>query len=599
MVSIESHTFLCTIAAIHVERKPALKTARRHNICNSRRSSRYLIPLLLAVALPAMAQTPPDAGGLQRETERSARPPTAPAAPPAIAAPMPAEKKGVQVTVKRFVVEGATLIPAAELAALLADRIGQTQTLAELEHAAQRIAEHYRRHGWFVRAYLPAQDVTDGIVRIQVVEGRFGGSRLDETPGATRADAAFVQRMVTGTLTVGEPLPAGAIEQGLLRANDLPGIRATGILEAGEQAGETRLLLKVEDTPFITGDLGASNYGSKATGRAQGIGGIALNNLTGFGDRLSLRGLAAEDLASVAVNYSLPLGTDGWRLGAHASSLHYRLGDRFRALDADGDASTWGATLSWAWLRTQQRNLAFSARAERRDYADDMLDAALRRHRVEALTLSADGDFVDGLGGGAHTTGSLQLVSGRLDLRRVDADIALDQAGPKSEGRYTKLALRLARNQTLGRSLSLQATLSGQLADRNLGSSEKFSLGGPYGVRAYPINEAAGDHGWLLNLELRRELGHGFVASLFYDVGQVRLHHDTWAGWQGGGDTPNRYTLDGAGLGLSWSGSGGWLVTAAVAAPLGSNPGRDARNDNNDGSDHRAVRGWLSLNKFF
>ncbi|KYC29534.1 hypothetical protein ACY05_00460 [Sterolibacterium denitrificans] len=559
----------------------------------------FLILACCASLAHAQAVVPPDAGSLQRQIEAASQPPAVPATAPQIATPMPEAQKGAQVSVQGFSITGNSLIASDELLALLQDRIGQTLTLAELEHAAQRIAEHYRQRGWFVRAYLPAQDITDGHIRIHIVEGRFDGVRLQTPVSTLRANADFVQRIVGNDLISGEPLAAARLERGLLLANDLPGIRATGILEAGEQPGTTALALSVADTPFVTGDLGLNNHGIKATGRAQLSGGLALNNLGGNGDRLSLRGLLARDIASAALNYSLPLGSNGWRLGLNASHLDYKLGKQYKPLNADGKANSYGATLSWAVLRSSRKNLTLSGRIERRDYQDDMLNAPLRRQRIDAFSLGLEGDLIDRFGGGAYNSGSLQLTHGRLDLRGLAGDIALDQAGPRAQGGYSKLTLRLARNQTLDQHWSLQINLAGQYADRNLASSEKFSLGGPYGIRAYPVNEAMGDHGLLATLELRRLIAQGLTASAFIDSGRIQLHHRTWPGWQGGGSTPNHYSLTGAGFGLTWSAPGNWYLSAAIAKPLGSNPGRDLNDANNDGSHHRSTRGWLTLHKFF
>lgn len=558
--------------------------------------------LVLLTPFPVLAQSPPDAGALQREIEQAIQPPALRTpAPPVLSPPMAEQDKAVRVTVRGFVIEGAALIPNQELTDLLADQVGQSLTLAELEGAAQRLAEYYRQRGWYVRVYLPAQDATEGLIRIQVVEGHYGGSRLDGQP--TRANAGFVEKMVTHGQTPGAPLSAADLERGLLLASDLPGLKATGILEPGEKRGDTRLLLKVEDTPLFTGDLGANNHGVKSTGTGLAVAGAALNNLSGIGDRLAFRGLTAEDVHSGLLQYSLPLGVDGWRLGAHASALRYRLGGEFANLDAEGDAQAYGTTLTWQQMRSLEKNLTFTTRLEHRRYNDDALDAPLRRHRVDAAVLGMNGDFQDSLAGGGFTWGRLQLTSGNLDIQDVAGDLAVDQAGPKRDGGYNKLDLQLDRSQHLAPGWSIHAAFSAQLTDTNLGSSEKFVLGGPNGVRAYPINEASGDEGWLLNLELQRDLttllGLGWQANAFVDTGRIRLNKDTWPGWEGGGDAPNRYSLSGVGVGLDWNRPGGWIFSSTMALPLGNNPGRTATDRNNDGTNPDAARFWLSLTKFF
>lgn len=558
---------------------------------------RFALAALVFAFPAAHAQTPPDAGALQRETERSLqapRPAERPLAAPA-ARPMDEDAKAARIAVKRLVIDGANLVPVAELEALLADLPGQSLTLAELERAAQRIAEHYRARGWFVRVYLPAQDVTDGTVRIQVLEGRYEGSRLEDAGG--RADGEFVRNVVTRRLKEGEPLSAADLERGLLLANDLPGIAAAGLLEAGETPGGTRLALRTEDTPFVTGDVGVDNHGIRSTGRGQVVGGVALNNLAGIGDRLGLRALAAEDVYSARLGYSLPLGSDGWRLGTHFSTLNYELGGRYRALDAEGRARTAGLDLSWAWVRQSDRNLSLGTAYEWRRYEDDVLSAPLRRHRVHAFTLALSGDQRDSFHGGGITWGGVQITLGRLDIRDPAADRAADAVGPRADGDYSKLGVQLNRLQALGISgWRVQAMLSGQWADGNLGSSEKFTLGGPHRVRAYPVNEASGDAGVLMKLELQRELGHGWQAMAFYDIGRIRQHRDTWTGWQGGSRQPNIYSLSGAGLGVSWN-RASWQLAASAAVPVDGNPGKDANGRNNDGTRPSSASFWLALGR--
>lgn len=250
-------------------------------------------------------------------------------------------------------------------------------------------------------------------------------------------------------------------------------------------------------------------------------------------------------------------------------------------------------------MRQSDRNLNLGAAYEWRRYEDDVLSAPLRRHRVHAFTLALSGDQRDSFHGGGITWGGVQLTLGRLDIRDPAADRAADAAGPRADGDYSKLGFQLNRLQALGVSgWRVQAMLSGQWADGNLGSSEKFTLGGPNRVRAYPVNEATGDAGVLMKLELQRELGHGWQAMAFYDTGHIRQHRDTWAGWRGGSRQPNSYSLSGAGLGVSWN-RAGWQLAASAAVPVDGNPGKDANDRNNDGTRPSAASFWLALGRVF
>lgn len=558
--------------------------------------------LLCLLAEPALAQSIPDAGSLLRETERSLEAPRAaePQRPAAVAAPAPADENAARVEVQQISIEGATLLALEELQALVQELVGRSVTLAELERAAQRVAQYYRERGWYVRVFLPPQDVTDGHIRIQVLEGRYGASQLGTQTG-DRANAEYVRQVVTSRLQPGEALSAAALERGLMLANDLPGIEAQGLLQAGQSQGHSDLQVLVHDTPLVTGDAGLNNFGSRSTGRAQAVGGLALNNLSGQGNQLALRLLASEGVRSALARYSLPLGHDGLRLAAHASLLRYALGGGFSRLEAEGQARSAGLALSYLLVRQGERNLTLSLGYEHRRYRDDALSQALRRNAIDAVTLGLNGDLRDGLGGGGVTWGGAYLSQGTLDIEDIAGSRAQDAAGPRSEGRYTKLALQLGRVQWLGAGWQMQAALSGQLANGNLASSERMSLGGPSQVRAYPINEAEGDNGVLLKLELQRELASGWQALAFYDAGRIRQHQRPWPGWDGGSRLANSYNLAGAGLDLNWRGTGslrGWQLATSVAKPIGSNPGT-AQGRNSDGSREKSVRGWIHLHRSF
>ncbi|VUZ23093.1 Heme/hemopexin transporter protein HuxB, partial [uncultured Comamonas sp.] len=511
------------------------------------------------------------------------------------ARPMAQDAKATRVTVRSIAIEGASLIAVEELDALVAPAIGQSLTLAELEHTAQQIAQHYRQQGWYARVYLPQQDVTDGNVRIQVLEGRFGGASV-QTNG-TRANAAAVQDLITHRLQAGTPLSSAALERGLLLANDLPGIAATGTLQAGQTQGDTQVAIHIQDSAFITGDAGINNHGIKSTGRIQATGGIALNNINGSGDQLALRLLIAQDVRSAVARYSLPVGHSGLRIAAHASTLDYQLGGQYQTLDAEGKAHSAGLSATYPLMRQANRNLNLSAGYEHRRYNDDMLDQALRRHRIDALTLGLSGDIRDSLGAGGITWGGLQLTSGSLNIRNIAGDKTADAATAKTHGSYTKLAWNLSRLQALAATWQIQAGISGQWANGNLASSERMTLGGPNQVRAYPVNEASGDQGLLLKLELQKNLPHGWQAIAFYDAGQIQQHKTTWANWNAGSRQPNRYTLQGAGLGLNWR-NADWQMTASIAAPIGHNRGA-TNGRNNDDSQANKPRGWISVTRLF
>ena len=543
----------------------------------------------------------PNAGTLQRQLRQGVpdivpqRPPAAPALPEA------APEAGPRLLVKGFVIEGATLIAASELEALLKDRTGTEQSLRDLREAAQTVADAYRKRGYFARAFLPAQEVDDGIVRIRVVEGRFGRIIRDKD-GLTRADGAFVEEVVGARLTPGEPYSLAALERGLLLANDLPGIRADGTLKAGTAPGTSDLGLEIRDTPLLTASLGADNAGTRATGLVRGNAALSVNNATGYGDRLTAQAIRSARLSYGQAGWSVPLGSDGWRAGVTASALRYRLGGSFKDVDGHGVALTQGADLSYPLIRSADETLRAHVAYEHGRYDDDLLGDALHRKRVNKGSVGLVGDRSDGWGGGGLTSYQIMVTAGTLDLSRLAGDAALDAASANTAGGFAKLSLDLQRDQALGTDLFLRGRLSGQWAGGNLDSSEQFALGGPGGVRAYPVNEGSGDSGFVANLELHRPITEGWAAGLdlfgFVDAGLIRQHAHAWKGWNAGGDAPNVYPLFGAGLGASYALASNLAASLTAAVPFGPNRGSDVSGHNQDGS-KTGPWVWLSVTKTF
>lgn len=568
-------------------------------------STNYLFSLVLVCA-SAHAQTAPDAGQLQRQIEQNLGTPAA-SKPPAAASPIPKiDHSGPRITVRHFAISGASLIPSEELAAQLAPYVGQSLTLGELDAATQNLVSYYRELGWYVRVILPPQDTSAGTVNVLIIEGRFGSMlTLPSESGATRrANVQSVEKLVGHRLHAGQPYSQDDLERGLLLANDLPGIRADGILQAGSENASSDLALRVEDTALFSGQVGLNNGGSRFTGREQANAQLALNSPSGYGDQLALSAVASERLGYAALGYSLPLGNDGLRATLATTYLRYRLGEDFAALDARGNARTYSLGLSYPLYRSVGFSLWLGLDLTNGRYRDDSLGMPLRDRKVDGVALSLSGNANDDWGGGGFSQWRFVLGQSKVTLK-LAADAALDAIGPQTAGNSTRLGYEIRRDQLLPAPLApfyLRARLSGQQASGNLDSSQKFSLGGPYGVRGFPGDDGLGDSGMVLQLELHRPLSigsvNGFDAFFFVDGGLIRQHQNTWAGWDTRRSGNNDYSLAATGLGLGWQGKGGLTLNAILARPLGNNPGSGINDRNQDGT-RVATRFWLTLNQPF
>jgi hemolysin activation/secretion protein len=552
--------------------------------------NRTLLALALLGLCPgAFAQQPPTAGALQVPP-----PPLAPRREPQIrieqrAATPAAPANAVRIVVNTLRVEGATLYPEAEMLALTGFRAGSELSLPELQAMASRITEFYRAKGYFVaQAYLPAQDIRDGAVTIAVSEGRLGSVQLRNQ--STLSDP--VAQAALAGLKPGDVVASGPIESRLLLLSDLPGVTTRSTLVPGASAGTSDLLVDVTPGQRFSGSVDADNAGNRFTGAYRVGATLDFNEPLGLGDVASLRLLTSgEGLKYARISYQMQAGRG--QVGVAYSMLDYRLGKEFESLGAHGSAQIASVFGRYPILRTRSDSIYLQLALDAKQFADrvDAIPSATDRN-ARVLMASVFGDHRDGAFGGGVNSYALTLATGQLDIE-TPAARAQDALTARTNGHFDKLSLNAMRLQRLGDSpFSLYAGISGQLASKNLDVSEKMSLGGMSGVRAYPEGEAYADEGYLLTVEGRMDLpplpqsvpGRMQLVA-FADSGHVTIDHTPWAG----GD--NRRTLSGAGVGVNWGDPGNFLVRAYYARKIGSESATSAPD--------RSGRFWVQLVKYF
>ena len=561
---------------------------------------KHPIAATIALALFASsiaAQTAPDAGSLLREAEKQAPrlPQPAPQAMPQV--PLAPDASSLRVQVKAFRISGNTLIAEPELQAALAPWVGKESTFAELQQAANAVAEAYRRHGWFARPQLPAQDLADGVVRINIIEGRLGAVRIEDGGQTLRLDRSVVSQTMTARQQPGDPLNLDALERGNAILNDTPGFAVATVLSAGSDTGETDAIVKVQDKPLLAATAQLDNQGARSTGADKLTFNVSLDNPGGAGDQISANGNASEGSRYLRLGYSRPFGREGLRAGINASAMRYQLlGEDFAALNSQGDAKTLGLTASYPLLRSGSRNMSLAGAIDRKDYYNEANQISTSEKRIHTALLALNGDLLDDLGKGGMTLWGVNLSAGQVDLSANATNESADQAGPGTAGGYQKLGYSLARLQRVSDQSTLWLSFSGQRASKNLDSSEKFSLGGPQGVRAYPLMEGSGDDGWLATLEARYNLTPDLQLSVFYDHGSVTQSHN--ADYTGA-PLVNQASLKGAGLGLSWSQPGSFTLRAVWARRIGDNSLASASTGADGDGSLKPNRFWLSAVVYF
>lgn len=468
-------------------------------------------------------------------------------------------ENGKKIRVENIRVTGQNVLSSAELAAIYQDKLQQELTLTELNQIAMKITNHFKERGYLVaQAYLPPQEINQGSVEIAVLIGQYGEIILKNHSSVS--DRAIKQQLAA--LRPGANINNKDLERAILLAGDLTGITAKVTLTPGKQTGVADCIVETTNQAGnIHGSISVNNWGNRFIGSVQSMSNYHVMNPSRSGDDLSLNVTSAgSDISLAGASYRLALG-EGLTFNTGYSQVRYWLGEDFAYLNAHGTAYTKHADLTWAMQRSRTSNLNVQLGYDYKTF-HDLTDSSggVIDKSSHATMLGVSGDSHDTVGGGGVNAYTLQWYHGGLTAQ---SNTTLPPIGS-----WNKTAYSLFRQQTLKNRLVLQTALSGQWASTNLDSSERFSLGGANGVRAYPANEASGDEAWLFSGELHwiiplPEKKHMLQLIGFYDTGVSHIAKDSTA-------SDNRRALSGAGLGVIWGLPGDYSVKVNYAWKLGS-----------------------------
>lgn len=568
----------------------------------SSRIRKYVLHALsLALSSTAYAQ---DAGTLLREQqrrqemERLERLPE-PEVQQESRAPSQRPDGGETVIVKQLRFGGASqLLSESVRAAFSAEAQARPLSMAGLTALTNRITMTLQKDGRLLaRAVLPPQDVTEGVVVIDIIDGsleqiefeRNENVRIDEEPLRRLAESRVNTHAVTRQ----------DLESALLRMSDFPGVTASGRLAPGELPNTSRLLISVDETAPLSTLLWTDNHGDAGTGRPEAAALLSLTDASGIGEQYQLRGAFSEGMRLGSLGVGAPLAASGVGLRVDYTYLAYdNITELGEALGLEGRSRRLGFGADYALIRSRPFTLRVSLEYGRTTLIDESDAGRLSERHSKAGALRLWGDSRDAvLGTDGINTFEVRMTRGDLDLSRMASIQAADAAGLRTAGDFTRVNAMLARVQSLPADFSLLVRAQAQWANKNLDSSEDFSLGGPYGIRAYPVGEARGDTGHLATLELRRNVimspvPGSFQLAGFFDTGRVRINRESVGVPVATATGRNEYRLNGSGLSLRWS-HRSMHASATLARTLGSNPGRSALDGSNSDGRHEQWPFWV------
>lgn len=479
---------------------------------------------------------------------------------PLIEPPIPSEVLNIPgtIVVQEFEFVGNTAFGEAELSQAIAELTNKPISFAQLVQAANQITQYYVERGYITSgAYIPAQNLRTGKVKMQIVEGSLADIEVNVIQG--RLNPNYVRRRLKKATST--PLNINKLQSALQLLQRNPLIESLdGELTAGTKPGTNSLSVDIIGADTFNVQLELNNNRNPSVGTFERSIEVSEANLLGIGDRISLGYSNTDGSNQFQGSYTLPINASNGTLGFDLRIANNQIIES-PANQADIEVDSRDFDLIWRQpvIQTEtpevSQELAFDLTASRRESDGSIFD-------IDQFVSPGSNDQ------GETRTSALRLGQEWLQRNRNEVFSARSQFNigidafnatvgadePNSEffawrGQlvYLRQLSEPQGNPAIGSTILLRSDL--QLSTDALIPVEQFSLGGNATVRGYRQDALLTDNGWFASAETRIPLAR--VPKLEGTL-QLTPFVDFGIGWNTDNEPTESNTLIGTGVGLLW-----------------------------------------------
>lgn len=399
---------------------------------------------------------------------------------------------GTKVTIRKLQIEGGTVYPLEELAAIYQPLIGHESNLGALIEATRNITRRYQQDGYLLSyAFLPQQNFDQGLVRVVLVEGYIKDYQLQGDIGPV---SAYLDKLVA-KLKAERPLTRKTFERYTTLMSRVPGVTLQAqVPPPGTTDGATYLIAQASRKPF-TSTLGTTEDNRNGL---QALLGVSSNSQTSMGEQLGISGLfppGKDHEKYYRVDYNQFINAEGTQLVLYGTRYRadprasLQLGNGLE-LDPHRENDRFSIGLTHPFIASPNEMLSAGARL----YAIN----DKTRYKVNGTSLTLD-----------EKTNTRAVAfegdwskSDPRQLRILSAGVyqGIDGMGAKTDNKLDLdfFRLRLAGVQSDKFLDNWQGVMSAALywTDDTVPDSERATFGGQNFGRGYPDDQGLGDKGW-------------------------------------------------------------------------------------------------------
>lgn len=411
-----------------------------------------------------------------------------------------------RVDINEYVVRGNSVLDARAIEQAVTPFLGPQRTMKDVEAARDALLAAYNAKGYqSVYVDLPEQQVSDGVVFLQVSETKVGRVRV-------------VGAQYSSPLEVRDQVPAlkeGAVADFTQAQVELTALnrgkrQVVPLVKQGSVPGTMDVDLKVDDSSPWRGSLGLNNDYGADTKPLRMTASIGHDNLWQLGHSASLSYFGTpQEMSQTRVwsgSYSAPLRGTNWTVEASGFVSNSNVAT-VGGTNVLGKGHSYGIKATYTVPDSGNWYHAFGAGVDFKKNDQTLSlsgvgDTVPLKYAPVSLTYSG---FMQGERNQLGVNFTLLNSTSRFFGYGSD-DAQFDYNRYKASPSFVVLKLDLNGSHTFSNNLQLGMRLNTQLTDAPLVSGEQIVAGGLNSVRGYLSAEAAGDYGMVGSLELRSPL---------------------------------------------------------------------------------------------
>ena len=393
---------------------------------------------------------------------------------------------------------GAEILDPSDLQVITSDYENSCLNIGQLEELLQKLNDLFRDAGFVTsRAYLPEQDMRDGILEIRVLQGRVEALTLGENGSPERRQLYFAF-----PLAEGEVLNLRDIEQGLEQMNRLASNDAKMTIEPGQEAGTSIIAVQNQTSRQFRIEMGRDNSGTNSTGTLKNTANIFVDNVLSLNDSWGFyfsdnaRGFNQTRRSTSATGtLTIPFGYSTLSYSSSYYGYKTLVEGEVQSFTTTGLSTTDALELSHILHRDQSSKTRMDVgltRKKSRNFLDDVRLDSSRNLSIGHLALAHSRRVLEGvLSTEIRHERGLRLLHAKED--EPDQDSAAEKAQFRKwilEASYSR-PFKLTKNANL----TWSSSTSWQYAPDNLFGTEQIGVGGQYSVRGFREDTLSGDTG--------------------------------------------------------------------------------------------------------